>query len=217
MNDFTKARIFELLSESSQEVTNQEMQEAYGEFVEQIRTVNNGNYYSTTYRLLVAIRIEIASLETIPPYEQGENALKKRFLRKTLAIINSELELLNLKIQYPVPFQNRKNNFPHSPLYLTDETYLLEIMELVSGIFLSKRVVTHNGTESPLTEIGRAFEYLFNIKLGDIHKKHDNVICHKANKRTGFLDTLREAITEESGEAKMQRALKKFPCSFLKN
>ncbi|MBW9277318.1 hypothetical protein [Bacteroides fragilis] len=72
MNDFTKARIFGLLSESSQEVTNQEMQEAYGEFVEQIRTVSNGNDYSTTYRLLVATRIEIASLETTPLYGQGE-------------------------------------------------------------------------------------------------------------------------------------------------
>ena len=71
-------------------------------------------------------------------------------------------------------------------------------MELVSGVFLSERVVTHNGTKSPLTEIGRAFEYLFNIKLGDIHKKHENVICRKANKRTEFLDILRKAISEES-------------------
>lgn len=99
-----------------------------------------------------------------------------------------------MRIKYPIQFQNRKNNFPPSPLYLTDETYLVEIMELVSGMFLSKRVVTHNGTESPLTEIGRTFEYLFNIKLGDIHKKHENVICRKANKRTEFLDILRKAI-----------------------
>lgn len=76
-----------------------------------------------------------------------------------------------MRIKYPIQFQNRKNSFPLSPLYLTDETNLVEIMEMVSGLFLSKRVVTHNGTESPLTEIGRAFEYLFNIKLGDIHKK----------------------------------------------
>ena len=129
---------------------------------------------------------------------RGENALKKLFLQKTLAIINSELELLNLKIQYPNPFQNRKNNYPLSPLYLTDETYLIEIMEIVSGLFLSKRVVTHNGTESPLTEIGRAFEHLFNIKLGDIHKKHESVIKRKPSKVTEFLDTLRKAIAEES-------------------
>ena len=119
-------------------------------------------------------------------------------MQKTIAIINSELELLNLKIQNPNQLPKPKNNLPSSPLYLTDETYLVEVMELVSGIFLSERVVTHNGTKSPLTEIGRAFEYLFNIKLGDIHKKHENVICRKANKRTEFLDILRKAIIEES-------------------
>ena len=119
-------------------------------------------------------------------------------MQKILAIINSELELFYLKIQYPSPFQSRKNNLPSSPLYLTDETYLIEIMEMVSGLFLSKRVVTHAGTESPLTEIGRTFEHLFNIKLGDIHKKHESVIKRKPSKVTEFLDTLRKAIQEES-------------------
>ena len=129
---------------------------------------------------------------------RGENALKKQFLQKTLAIICSELELLNLKIQYPAPFQNKKNGNPQSPLYLTDETNLVEIMELVSGLFLSKRVVNHAGKEAPLTEIGRAFEHLFNIKFGDIHKKHESVICRQANKRIEFLDILRKAITKEN-------------------
>ena len=129
---------------------------------------------------------------------RGENVLKKQFLQKTLAIINSELELLNLKIQYPTPFQNRKNGNPQSPLYLTDENNLVEIMELVSGLFLSKRIINHAGKEAPLTEIGRAFEHLFNIKFGDIHKKHESVICRQANKRIEFLDTLRKAIAEES-------------------
>lgn len=69
---------------------------------------------------------------------------------------------------------------------------------MVSGLFLSKRAVTHTGTESPLTEIGRAFEHLFNIKLGDIHKKHESVIKRKPSKVTEFLDTLRKAIAEES-------------------
>lgn len=87
---------------------------------------------------------------------------------------------------------------PQSPLYLTDETNLVEIMELISGLFLSKRVVNHAGKEAPLTEIGRAFEHLFNIKFGDIHKKHESVICRQANKRIEFLDILRKAITKEN-------------------
>ena len=72
MNYLLQTRIFGLLSETSQEVINEEMQNAYGEFVEQIRTVSNGNDYSTTYRILTATRIEIASLETTPLYGQGE-------------------------------------------------------------------------------------------------------------------------------------------------
>ena len=71
-------------------------------------------------------------------------------------------------------------------------------MELVSGMFLSKRVVTHTEVVSPLTEIGRAFEYLFNIKLGDIHKKHESVIKRKQAKVTEFLDMIRKVIQEES-------------------
>lgn len=72
MNDLLQMRIFGLLSKASQEVTDEEMQDSYGEFVEQIRTVSNKNDYSTTYRILVATRIEIASLETAPLYGQGE-------------------------------------------------------------------------------------------------------------------------------------------------
>lgn len=117
---------------------------------------------------------------------------------EAIEVINTEIRILNMRIKYPIQFQNRKNSFPLSPLYLTDETNLVEIMEMVSGLFLSKRVVTNNGTESPLTEIGRAFEYLFNIKLGDVHKKHESVIKRKPSKVTEFLDTLRKAIIEES-------------------
>ena len=128
---------------------------------------------------------------------RGKNALKKLFRQKVQATITAEMELLNLKIQYPSQFQNRISSLPPSPLYLTDNTNLVEIMELISGLFLSQRVVTHAGTKSPLTEIGRAFEHLFNIKLGDVHKKHESVIKRKPSKVTD-LDSLHKAIAEES-------------------
>lgn len=61
MDELLKAKFFGPLSDTSKEVSNEEIQNAYGEFIEQIRTVSNGNDYSTTYRILVATRIEIAS------------------------------------------------------------------------------------------------------------------------------------------------------------
>ncbi len=72
MNDLLKTRLSDLLFETSHEVTIEEMRNAYAEFVEQIRAVSNGDDYSTTFRILTATRIEIASLETIPLYGQGE-------------------------------------------------------------------------------------------------------------------------------------------------
>lgn len=72
MYDLLETKFFSLLADTSQEVTNEEMQNAYGKFIEQIRMVSNGNDYSTTYRILVATRIEIASHETAPLYGQGE-------------------------------------------------------------------------------------------------------------------------------------------------
>lgn len=72
MNDLMKMRIFGLLSATSQEVTSEDMQNAYGEFLEHIDNVSNGTDYSVIYRTLTATRIEIASLETSPLYGQGE-------------------------------------------------------------------------------------------------------------------------------------------------
>ena len=52
MNELSQMRTFGLLSEISQEVTNEEMKNIYNKFVEQIRTVKNENDYSTIYRII---------------------------------------------------------------------------------------------------------------------------------------------------------------------
>lgn len=71
MNELSQMRIFGLLSETSQGVTNEEMQNAYAEFLEHIKNVSDGTDYSVIHRTLNATRIEIASLETTPLYGQG--------------------------------------------------------------------------------------------------------------------------------------------------
>lgn len=66
-----QTRMVGLLSETSQEVTNEEIKNAYAEFLEHIENVSNGKDYSAIHRTLNATRIEIASLETAPLYGQG--------------------------------------------------------------------------------------------------------------------------------------------------
>ncbi|MDC2232701.1 hypothetical protein [Bacteroides thetaiotaomicron] len=75
MNELLGMRFLRLLSETSQEVTNEEMQNAYEEFLEYIENVSNGTDYSVIYRTLTATRIEIASLRTTPLYGQGEKCV----------------------------------------------------------------------------------------------------------------------------------------------
>lgn len=72
MNELLKTRMFSLLSESSQ-VTNEEMQNAYGGFMEQLRTVSQPEIdYSEVFRILDTTRIELAFLKSLIRNEQGE-------------------------------------------------------------------------------------------------------------------------------------------------
>ena len=77
MNELMKMRLFSLLSEPSQESTNEEMQNAYGCFMEQLRAVSQSEQnYSETFRILNTIRIELAFLKSLNRYEQGKKCPK---------------------------------------------------------------------------------------------------------------------------------------------
>ncbi len=73
MNELLKTKLFDLLSNTSQ-ATNQEMKNAYGHFMEQIKTTVSrfGNSYCEIFRMLNITRIELVSLRSILQYEQGE-------------------------------------------------------------------------------------------------------------------------------------------------
>ncbi len=72
MCDFSTMKLFRLLSESSQ-ITNQEMQDAYEEFVSQLITCNQSEMNPTeAFRKLNLTRIEFDALGALPFYGQGE-------------------------------------------------------------------------------------------------------------------------------------------------
>mgnify|MGYP005834054925 FL=1 len=63
MNDLLRTRFFILLADTSQEVINTEMQDAYEDFVKQIVTISNSEDYAHIFRMLNLTRIEIAPLK----------------------------------------------------------------------------------------------------------------------------------------------------------
>lgn len=72
MNDLLETKLFSLLSEPSQ-VANKEMQNAYGSFMKQLRTISQSEQnYSEPFRMLDTTRIELAFLKSLYRYEQGK-------------------------------------------------------------------------------------------------------------------------------------------------
>ncbi len=72
MNELLRERFIRLLSEPTQ-VTNEEMQSAYGCFMKRVETISQSeNNYSEIFRKLNNTRIELVSIETLNRYGQGE-------------------------------------------------------------------------------------------------------------------------------------------------
>jgi hypothetical protein len=127
---------------------------------------------------------------------RGKNALLL-LIDEAIELIKTEIRIVSLRIKYPEQFQQHANKLFLSPLHLADKTNFINIMEIVSGLFLSKRIIYQNEKPVHLTDLGKAFEWLFNIKLGDYHQKHMDVIKRKPAKLTEFLGELAVLIRKE--------------------
>lgn len=72
MDELLREKLFSLLSDTSQ-ITNEEMQSAYGCFMEKVKTVDQSEqHYSEIFRMLNTTRIELAFLKSLYRYGQGE-------------------------------------------------------------------------------------------------------------------------------------------------
>lgn len=78
MNDLLNTKLIDLLSDASP-VTNKEIQNAYGCFMEYVNIVSQSeNTYSEIYRMLNNTRIELVFLQALHRYEQEKKCPKIR-------------------------------------------------------------------------------------------------------------------------------------------
>ncbi len=116
---------------------------------------------------------------------------------EAIGLLNTEMHLIEWRIKYPEQLRKHIDKQVLSPLFLADKTTLINIMEMVSGLFLSKDIVYQNGKPAYLVDLSKAFEWLFNIKIGDCYQKHEDVIKRKPGKLTEFLNGLANLIRKE--------------------
>ena len=196
---------FILLADTSQEVINTEMQDAYEDFVKQIVTISNSEDYTHIFRMLNLTRIEIAPLKGCIRMGWGENTLKNLYIHKALSLIGAELELLNLKTTHPEQFNSPVSTEFKSDLYVlpkSKELGIIGIAEIVLALFLLGKIVGENGKPVPKIQLARGFEQLFNLKFGSIYDKIGEVFTRKPYNLTKTLDALRNAIAREDRKRK---------------
>ena len=177
MNLILEQRFFRLLSEYSQrKVSASEFTEAIEELATHVADFGiNEQVYGLSKKKM--------------PY--------LHLIDEAIGLLNTEIRLIEWRIKYPEQLQQRINKQPLSPLYLADKTTLINIMEVVSGLFLSKDIVYQNGKPAYLVDLSKGFEWLFNIKISDCHQKHEDVIKRKPGKLTEFLNGLANLIKNE--------------------
>lgn len=200
--ELTDKNIYKLLKHPYQDDKSiaDDVTNAYQEFVEELfHFLNKENDNKLLIRKLNITYIEFATLKAMELSSPTKNdALKIVFLDKLMSLINMELELLYRQMEYPKFFINIDTGWK-SPLYLNhDVIKQVDIMEFICGLFYLKGGITSvDGKEIHFTDLTSAFERLFNIKFSDIYKKEIEVIKRKPDKRTAFLDRMKNAIIQK--------------------
>lgn len=169
MKELLQQRFFRLLSEYSQrKVSADELTEAINELATHVAnfSINEQNYS-------VLLRYFSFGLHRLKSYRVRFEQEKMPYLHvidEAIGLLNTEIRLIEWRIKYPEQLQQRANKQSFSPLFLADKTTLINIMEMVSGLFLSKNIIYQNGKPVYLVDLSKAFEWLFNIRIGDCYQ-----------------------------------------------
>ena len=136
---------------------------------------------------------------------RGENALKVLYIHKALSSIDAELQLLNLKINYPEQFKLSITTEFKSDLYVIPKSKdlgIIGIAEIVLALFLQGQIVGKDGKPVSEARLARGFEQLFNLNFGSIYDKVDEIFNRKPYNLTKTLDALRNTIIKEERKRK---------------
>ena len=126
--------------------------------------------------------------------------LKNLYCQKAIQVIESELTLLEKRLNHPELFieeQRFKSNLYIIPKS-DDGLGIIGLVELVVALFLLGGIYMKGGKKATLIEIARAFEHMFNFKFGDIYKKQIKLFDRKGCNLTKLLDSLKNILDRES-------------------
>ena len=142
---------------------------------------------------------EVKELNMRLEVEDDKSSLEIRLLIiKVLSILDSTFKVIQFRLDNPDLFPINIENSFDPDVYLANDVDMIDIMELICGLFYSHSVKNKIGNPVNFSELARVFEKGMNFKFADIYKKRDDVFKRKATKLTEFLNELIIAIKIES-------------------
>lgn len=202
MKRFLETKLFNLLScfANGKEIDRIELSMAYDDFVRQLLLFCQEE--QNIILLCFAINYTVAEVKELNmrlEIENDNSSLEIRLLlAKVLSILDSTFKVVQFRLDNPDLFPiNTEHNFAPD-VYLANDVDMIDIMELICGLFYSHSVRNKVGNPVNFSELARVFEKGMNFKFADIYKKRDDVFKRKATKLTEFLNELIIAIKIES-------------------
>ena len=202
MKRFLETKLFNLLSYSvdGKEIDRIELSMAYDDFVRQLLLFCQEE--QNIILLCFAINYTVAEVKELNmrlEIENDNSSLEIRLLlAKVLSILDSTFRVVQFRLDNPDSFPLNTEDSFESDVYLANDVDMIDIMELICGLFYSHAVRNKVGNPVNFSELTRVFEKGMNFKFADIYKKRDDVFKRKATKLTEFLNELIVAIKIES-------------------
>lgn len=202
MKRFLETKLFKLLSCSvnGNEIDRIELSMAYDDFVRQLLLFCQEE--QNIILLCFAINYTVAEVKELNmrlEVEDDKSSLEIRLLIiKVLNILDSTFKVIQFRLDNPDLFPINTENSFDPDVYLAKDVDMIDIMELICGLFYSHSVKNKIGNPVNFSELARVFEKGMNFKFADIYKKRDDVFKRKATKLTEFLNELIIAIKIES-------------------
>ena len=202
MKRFLETKLFKLLSCSvnGNEIDRIELSMAYDDFVRQLLLFCQEE--QNIILLCFAINYTVAEVKELNmrlEVEDDKSSLEIRLLIiKVLSILDSTFKVIQFRLDNPDLFPINTENSFDPDVYLANDVDMIDITELICGLFYSHSVKNKIGNPVNFSEQARVFEKGMNFKFADIYKKRDDVFKRKATKLTEFLNELIIAIKIES-------------------
>lgn len=177
-------------------VSEAHLSELFEKFIEELIDYSSGEHRSIIERLrcMNFTHKQLSLLE-----EQKHTAtehLITDYMKRTLFLIDMEIRLLNLRLQYPQSGIVPKVKI-ESPLYLSKELTVTDLVELLYALHLIEAFRKSDGSRIEFSVVIHTFEEVLHIRIKN-YERFKNAAINRKIRLTGFLDQLKAALTERS-------------------